>query len=608
MSWRHGFGEWEFPKLKDALQFSSLPSAKHQKDGSAIKDVEFWSVKFYPYTKPGVDPIYAVVGSKHILICRPPTEGKGIEVIRIIIDEESSADHYACCWTKDLATQKPLLCVAGVDAKIKVFDVLTGKLLRVLVGHGGEIDELIISPTNPHILASCSEDTTIRIWSLDPKDEKYPCAAILSGGHRATVRTIAFHQSGRYLVSGGEDHVISLWTLPNFPDENTGTKVATQIQYPHFTTSEIHTNAVDCIYFYNDSILSRAATEQCIVLWDITGFDSQGPIPGYDKAPIQHEAANGRYTLTCFTDPSKSDCYVRLIEFSAPETGTLWIRFSFFQGLPIPESSSNSDQDHDPNQNPISNSRSHPILAITSYTSKIYFWDLHRLTAYNKYIRSLPHHLTSKSNPKPESDPEPRHPSYSSIFGLPSGQQTPIPDEEIQTPLKRPPFLTPHRPRNHRALRAGAGAGVGPGTGTAAATATGTNLKSITNRLREISPSSSTTTATSTSGPSTSISIFTHIATNPSSHPSTQNPQNPQTLLPALTPLPLDKIPTTPTDIKIWDEKYSLRQKYPLKGLKAHRVEVVKGVGFLGRGVAWSRGGEWCVVAGGQGVVACLGR
>ncbi|KAJ8064205.1 hypothetical protein OCU04_006554 [Sclerotinia nivalis] len=582
MSWKHGFGEWEFPKLKEAHQFSDLPSAKYSKDGSTIKDIEFWTVKFYPYTKPGVDPIYAVVGGKHILICRPPTGGKSIEVVRLIIDEESSADHYACCWTQDLATQKPLLCVAGVDAKIKIFDVLAGKLLRVLVGHGGEIDELIISPNNPHILASCSEDTTIRIWSLDPKNEKYPCAAILSGGHRATVRTIAFHQSGRYLVSGGEDHVISLWTLPNFPDENTGTKVATQIQYPHFTTSEIHTNAVDCVCFYDDSILSRSSEENCIVLWDITGFDSQGPIPGYDKAPTQHEAANGSDTLTCFTDPNKSDSYVRLIEFSAPETEPLWIRFSFFQGLPIPEPSSNTDHDTNgtSNSNTHSNNRGHPILAITSYTSKIYFWDLNRITAYNKYIRSLPQHLTSKTEPEPE--PKPPGPSYSSIFGLPSGQQTPIPDEQVPTPLKRPPFLTPHRPRNKR--------GVGAG------------IKSVTSRLRDISPASSSTTATSASGPSTSTYIGTGTGIGTSSKTTTNShPSNPNTP-------PIDKIPTTRADIKLWDEKYSLRQKFPLKGLKPHKVEVVKGFGFLGRGLAWSRGGEWCVVAGGEGVVACLGR
>ena len=29
---------------------------------------DFWSVKFYPFTKPGVDPIFAVVGGKTVCV------------------------------------------------------------------------------------------------------------------------------------------------------------------------------------------------------------------------------------------------------------------------------------------------------------------------------------------------------------------------------------------------------------------------------------------------------------------------------------------------------------------------------------------------------------
>lgn len=69
------------------------------------------------------------------------------------------------------------------------------------------------------------------------------------------------------------------------------------------------------VQFHDDSILSRSACEDCIVLWDITGFDSEGRPPSQDEAPTQHEAANGSATLTCFTDPTKNDPYVRLIEY-----------------------------------------------------------------------------------------------------------------------------------------------------------------------------------------------------------------------------------------------------------------------------------------------------
>ncbi|TGO81068.1 hypothetical protein BPOR_1377g00010 [Botrytis porri] len=461
MSWKHGHGEWELPKLKEAHQFT-------------------------------------------ILICRPPTDKKGIEVVRLIIDEEPDTEHYACCWTKDLA--KPLLCVAGLNAKIKIWDVLSGKLIRA-------INELIISPTDPQILASCSKDTTIRIWSLDQNNEEHPCAAILSGGHRTTILTIAFHRSGRYLLSGGEDYMICLWTLPIFPDENTATNKATEIQFPHFSTSEIHTSAVDCVQFYDDSILSRSACEDCIVLWDITGFDSEGRPPSQDEAPTQHEAANGSATLTCFTDPTKNDPYVRLIEFSTPGTETAWIRFSLFQGIPLSNQSfsDNTDQNLDPKTG--LPQISHSILAIPALGSKVYFWDLNRLVAYNEYLRSLPPHFTSKD------ELEPQGPSSNS--GLTSGQQTPNCEEQPQSKMKRPAFLTPFRTRGKR----GGGA-----------------FKSATERVRDTSPASSTTTATSGSGPSSHTNIACH---------STLNGLKLESEAVGI----VEKIPTTRMDIKLWNQK-----------------------------------------------------
>jgi len=74
----------------------------------------------------------------------------------------------------------------------------------------------------------------VRIWSLDPAHDAQPCAAILEGdGHRETVLSLvkdpldgsiqdftnnhkSFHSGGRYLLSGGIDHLINLVCL--FPN------------------------------------------------------------------------------------------------------------------------------------------------------------------------------------------------------------------------------------------------------------------------------------------------------------------------------------------------------------------------------------------------------
>lgn len=290
----------------------------------------------------------------------------------------------------------------------------------------------------------------------------------------------------------------------------------------------------------------------------------------------------------------------RIHRFSAPETETHWIRFSLFFGLPIPEPSSESNQDpnsnSDPDKPPVHppahpySHRTHPVLAIPSNNSKILFWDLNRLTTYFDYIHSLPAHLTSKT--QAESNVKPTVPSYSTIFGLESGRVTPNSEEnddemvegsEVnQGQMRRPPFLTPYRPRGKRGGRGG--------------------LKNVASRLRDVSPASSSTTATSNTGSGSGPSPLN------ASHPSFANLNGGGAGFGVVGGGGIDKTPTTAEDIKIWNEKYEIRQKLPLKPLKAHKEEMVKGFSFLGRGMAWSRGGEWCVVAGSGGVAGALGR
>lgn len=55
-----------------------------------------------------------------------------------------------------------------------------------------------------------------------------------------------------------------------------------------------------------------------------------------------------------------------------------------------------------------------------------------------------------------------------------------------------------------------------------------------------------------------------------------------------------------------WAKKYQVGNT--LRLIEAHKEEVVKGLGFTGRYIAWSRDGQWCVVVGSAGVFALLQR
>ncbi|KAK4678044.1 hypothetical protein QC764_304080 [Podospora pseudoanserina] len=356
--------EWELPRLRSSFQL-------HE---DAVRDedlAEFFDVKFYPYNPPGAPPVFAATSKKHVVVVRiVPTTDKDqnpCKVIQMIRDADSGANNYTCCWSKDPDTEDPWLCVAGKDAKIKVYDIRRGKLVKTLVGHGGDISDLATSPACPTTIASASDDTTIKLWSLAKEHDKQPCICILGGeGHQYNLLTVAFHNNGRYVLSAGHDQIINLWALPEFPKEHINVPIV--LHYPHFSSSEVHNNLVDCVAFYGDLILSRACHEDTIVLWRIEGFSSDDPIPGPLDAPTPTDMA--KQTRSYFNPiPSKARpaMFTRLAQFHTPDCGVqFYMRFRMFHA-----------------------EGRHPILAFANAKSKTMFWDFSRFGGYRDFMEEL---------------------------------------------------------------------------------------------------------------------------------------------------------------------------------------------------------------------------
>ncbi|CAI6095476.1 unnamed protein product [Clonostachys chloroleuca] len=349
---------------------------------------EVFAVKFCPYQPMDADPVFAAVSKKHVAICKlwkDYNSGTSVfKTIKLIRDDDDGVSNCCCTWTRDPITGVPYICVAGFDGIVKVYDIIQEKLVESFTGHGGGINDLATSPVDPAIIASASDDTTVRIWTLDPKHREQPCLCILGGeGHIAEVLTAAFHDNGTFLLTGGHDHRINLWTLPELPTECREAPI--QVHYPHFSTSAVHGGIVDCVAFYGDYILSKAHQDNIIVLWEILGFSSEDPPPEESIAPLPqiprpHDHPATQFTRSAFVPTVSAECplqYDRRMQFHTPKCGEMFfLRFQLHL---------------QPDQ--------HPILVFANPAGEIFMWDLERIRAYNDLMARINDPNRSKNEP-----------------------------------------------------------------------------------------------------------------------------------------------------------------------------------------------------------------
>ena len=79
--------------------------------------------------------MFAATSKKHVVVCRlvqtNDKDANPCEIIQMIRDDDEKANNFSCCWSKDPETGRAWLCIAGKDAKIKVYNVKEGKLVKV---------------------------------------------------------------------------------------------------------------------------------------------------------------------------------------------------------------------------------------------------------------------------------------------------------------------------------------------------------------------------------------------------------------------------------------------------------------------------------------------
>jgi COMPASS component SWD3 len=213
-------------------------------------------------------------GNDRIITVRHLETGK---IIRTFTGHTGSI--YTLCLSADGKT----LISAGRDTTLKIWNldtvgnytaisptsrVITDALIDTFTGHANSINCLAISP-NGEMLASGSEDNTIRLWNLETGE----CLATLSG-HEAGVKSVAITSDGQLLVSGSADNTIKLWQLP----ENASEPICPD---PIYTLTG-HTDWVKCLAITPDGqTLASGSQDKTIKLWQLETGELKSTLVGH---------------------------------------------------------------------------------------------------------------------------------------------------------------------------------------------------------------------------------------------------------------------------------------------------------------------------------------
>ncbi|GEQ67488.1 hypothetical protein JCM33374_g1153 [Metschnikowia sp. JCM 33374] len=107
-----------------------------------------------------------------------------------------------------ISKDKRKLATCSSTGVIRIYNFEDGVLLATLNGHTKGVSDIAFSPINSDILASGSDDLTIRLWSISQRK----CIRILKK-HTYHITTVAFNSKGSMLISGAADETIVLWDL-----------------------------------------------------------------------------------------------------------------------------------------------------------------------------------------------------------------------------------------------------------------------------------------------------------------------------------------------------------------------------------------------------------
>ena len=157
--------------------------------------------------------------------------------------------HTSGLWSVAMSADGSRLLTASHDGTVRLWDVQTGRQLKVMAGHTDHVKRAAFLPDGVRGI-SAADDDTLRLWDLKTGREVRQFV-----GHTADVESLAVSRDGSRVISFAQDRTMRLW------DVETGRELGKPLA---------HADHLNVLNFMPDGSRALTASGDGIVrLWDL---------------------------------------------------------------------------------------------------------------------------------------------------------------------------------------------------------------------------------------------------------------------------------------------------------------------------------------------------